>query len=95
MSYKKYTVVKGDTLSKIAQKHKTTVVAIQNANKAKIKNVNKISVGWVLNIPVSEPSESVAKPSKDYEAIGKQYETALRDVRNLASVKKLFSMTEG
>lgn len=95
MAYKKYTVKKGDTLSEIAQKFGTTVKAIQAANKSKITNVNLIGVGWVLNIPVSEPSESVPKPSKDYRAIGKQYETALNDVRNLASVKKLLSMTEG
>lgn len=88
METKRYTVVKGDTLSKIALKFGTTVSAIQKANSKLIKNVNVISVGWVLNIPVP-------KPSKDYAAIGKQLETAVADVQNLPSVKKLFSMMEG
>lgn len=88
MEAKKYTVVKGDTLSKIAKQFGTSVSAIQKANAKLIKNVNIISVGWVLNIPVP-------KPSKDYEAIGKQMETAVADVQNLPSVKKLLSMMEG
>lgn len=87
-NYNTYKVVKGDTLSKIAQRFGTTASEIQKANSALIKNVNRLSVGWVLKIPISEPP-------KDYAAIGKQYETALRDVRNLPSVKKLCTMLEG
>ena len=91
MAYQSYTVKKGDTLSAIAAKHKTTVDAIKKANPDKIKNVNVIQVGWVLKIPVPNTS----KPAKDYNAIGKQYETALNDVQKLPSVKKLLSMLEG
>ena len=43
-----YTVKKGDTLSAIAKKYKTTVSAI--AKKNGIKNVNLIKVGQVLKI---------------------------------------------
>lgn len=95
MAYQKYTVKKGDSLSAIAAKYKTTVSAIQKANPDKIKNVNVIQIGWVLNIPVtnsSKPATTTAKPAKDYTAIGKQYETALNDVQNLPSVKKLMEM---
>lgn len=101
MAYKSYTVKKGDCLSTIAAKFKTTVNEIKRANPDKIKNINVIQVGWVLKIPVTNtskpatPAAPVAKPSKDYAAIGKQYEIALGDVRNLPSVKKLLSMLEG
>lgn len=47
----KYKVKKGDTLSKIAKSYNTSVTAIQKANSKLIKNVNRISVGWVLEIP--------------------------------------------
>ena len=43
-----YTVVPGDTLSKIAARYHTTVTAIAVANK--IKNVNLIIVGQKLTI---------------------------------------------
>lgn len=47
-----YKVKKGDTLSAIAKKYKTTVAELASANG--IKNPNKISVGKVLTIPVKE-----------------------------------------
>lgn len=43
-----YTVVKGDTLTKIAKKFNTTVNALAKLNN--IKNVNVISVGQVLKV---------------------------------------------
>lgn len=45
-----YTVRRGDTLSSIAKSHFTSVSAIAKLNK--IKDVNKISVGQVLEMPV-------------------------------------------
>jgi LysM repeat protein len=44
----KYTVKKGDTLSSIAKKYKTTVAKLVKANG--IKEPNKIYVGQVLTI---------------------------------------------
>lgn len=82
-----YTVKKGDSLSKIAEKFNTTVSAIQNANKSLIKNVNVINVGWKLTIP-----ETTTTTRKDYATIGKQFEACLNDIKNLASYKKLKSM---
>jgi murein DD-endopeptidase len=45
---KTYTVVKGDTLTKIAKVHETTVAALVELNK--IENKNKISIGQVLKV---------------------------------------------
>jgi nucleoid-associated protein YgaU len=49
-----YTVVKGDTLSKIARRHygdATKWHAIFDANKDLIKNPDLIQIGWVLTLP--------------------------------------------
>lgn len=78
-----YKVKSGDTLSKIAKQFNTTVSAIQKANPERIKNINRISIGWTLNIPTA---------SKDYEAIGKQVEKCLTDIENLHSFKELCKM---
>lgn len=48
-----YKIKKGDTLSAIAKKYKTTVKAIKAANPDKIKNVNKIYAGDVIKIPTN------------------------------------------
>lgn len=56
-----YTVVWGDTLSKIAAKYGTTVKAIADLNG--IKNVNRINVGQKLTIPggSSAPSKTTVQ----------------------------------
>lgn len=51
-----YTVVYGDTLSKIAQRYGTTVEALVDAND--IKDPNLIYVGQVLTIPEAENGQS-------------------------------------
>ena len=78
---KTYEVKKNDTLSKIADRFGVTVSDIQKANPTKIKNVNKIGVGWVLTIP-----------EKSNDNFKKQFETALKDIEKLPSVKKLCEM---
>lgn len=45
-----YTVVKGDTLSKIAVRYGTTVKEICALNPNIIKNPNKIKVGWTIRV---------------------------------------------
>ena len=52
-TYINYKIKKGDTLSAIAKKYKTTVKAIKAANPEKIKNVNKIYAGDVIKIPTN------------------------------------------
>lgn len=59
-TYTKYTVKRGDTLSRIAKNHRTTVKAIAAASG--IKNVNVLRVGQVLRIPVTS-STPAPKPA--------------------------------
>jgi nucleoid-associated protein YgaU len=49
-NFKEYTVVSGDTMSRIARKHGVTLEAIAKANG--ISDPNKIGVGDVLKIPL-------------------------------------------
>jgi LysM repeat protein len=49
-NFKEYTVVSGDTMSRIARKHGVTLEAIAKANE--ISDPNKIGVGDVLKIPL-------------------------------------------
>lgn len=81
-----YTVKKGDTLWSIAKKflgdgNKFKEIQKQNGLKDTI-----IYPGTVLQIPSSQPS----KPT--YEQIGRALEQALKDVDELPSVNKLFSL---
>ena len=46
---KSHKVVSGDTLSKIASKHKTTVDALVKLNK--LKSANQINVGQIIKLP--------------------------------------------
>lgn len=46
-----YTVVSGDSLSKIAAKYNTTVDNIMSLNSSLITDKDKIEVGWVLTVP--------------------------------------------
>ena len=50
--YYVYTVVKGDNLTSIAKRFGTTVDAIYNLNRDKIKDKNLIKIGWKLIIPI-------------------------------------------
>ena len=88
----KYKIQKGDTLTAIALKYRTTVNAIKNANLSLITNVNNIKVGWVINIPIS--SEGSETGSERYEQIGKAFETCIKDIKNLASYKNLLKLVK-
>lgn len=76
-----YTVQKGDTLSKIALKHGTTVSALAALNN--IRNVNVIRTGQVLRLPLAEFS------TEKYTELGKAVEKVVEDVENLESFKRL------
>lgn len=81
-----YTVKSGDTLSAIAKRFGTTVQSLVKLNN--IANPNLIYPNQVLKL-----SETVQAPSEsDNEKIGKQFKTALNDIRNVPSVKTLLEM---
>ena len=48
-----YTVVGGDSLSKIAAKYNTTWQKIYGSNKDIVKNPDLIQIGWKLKIPTA------------------------------------------
>lgn len=52
-SYLTYTVQAGDTLWAIARKYNCSITEIVAANSDRIKNPNRIHVGWQLKIPQS------------------------------------------
>lgn len=52
-SYMTYTVQAGDTLWAIARKYNCSITGIMAANSDRIKNPNRIHVGWQLKIPQS------------------------------------------
>ena len=89
MNYTTYKVKAKDTLSKIAREHNVTIQAIMEANPGAIKDPNFIREGWVLKIPVPDPSDRV---SERFEKVGKAFEAALEDVRNLPSVQALMEL---
>ena len=61
-SYLTYTVQAGDTLWKIARKYSCSVAGIVAANSDRIKNPNRIHVGWQLKIPKSGAPVSGSTP---------------------------------
>ena len=87
-----YTIKKGDTLSQIAKMYDTTVKNLILLNSALIADENDIQVGWVISVPGSKPSEKVAKPSKDYEAIGKAVLKCSDDIKKLESYADLMTL---
>ena len=74
-----HTVQKNETLSKIAKKYGTTITAIQKANTTLIKDINKIQVGWKLEIPETDSTKD-------------QIRAVLKDIQGLSSFKKLNEM---
>jgi len=61
MSFKKYTVMKGDTLQKISQKFYGTTkkwTKIFEANRDTLKGPNKLYPGKAINIPVESLKET-------------------------------------
>ena len=62
LSYQRYTVRRGDTLSSIAQRHGTSLQVIQSTNR--ISNPNRLSVGTVLLIPPNGAQPVSASKSK-------------------------------
>lgn len=59
-----YTIARGDTLSKIAEKHQVTISQLLAANPQYKPNPNQIRVGDVLQIPGISPTVKTSAASK-------------------------------
>jgi LysM repeat protein len=58
---KEYTVVRGDSFSRIAQRQGSTVAAIRRANPG--VEPTRIQPGMTLNVPIVGPGSSITSPS--------------------------------
>ena len=76
-----YTIQKGDTLSKLAEKYGTTVEALMEANK-QITNKDLIYEGAQLNIPGQEKldNEYTVKKGDTLRKIAEQYGTSYEEL---------------
>jgi len=78
---KTYTVQKGDTLRKIAEKHNTTWQEIMKVNP-QIKNANLIYVGQIINLPAEVTNHVVQKGDTLYK-IAMKYGTTVNKLLEL------------
>lgn len=79
-----YTVVKGDTLTKIAKKFNVSVEALVVSNW--IENPDRITVGQVLTIPENKPTNNQL-----YNA----FITCLDAIENLPEFRQLEALLNG
>lgn len=80
-----YTVAAGDTLTRIATGHKTTVEAIEQANG--IGNSSAIRVGQVLKIPSKAAPPPVKAPAKQESVVQKTGDAKPAPAAKAAEVK--------
>jgi len=95
----KHTVAKGETLSKIAARYDTTVDAICKLNPI-ITNPNKISVGWVLDIPAKAsdiPSTYTVVKGDTLSKIAKKvgHGCKWQDIAKVNDIKAPYIIREG
>ena len=60
----RYTIKRGDTLSAIARKNNTTVTALMNMNKSKIRDKDTIQAGWTINIKKPDLARTIAEAKR-------------------------------
>ncbi|WP_246283171.1 LysM peptidoglycan-binding domain-containing protein [Marinifaba aquimaris] len=84
VSWKRYKIKRGDSLGKIANKHKITVDAIQTANKIK---GNNIRAGQYLLIPTASASLDEYKLSANQRLTSKQQKIAKQKQKAVHTVK--------
>lgn len=86
----RYTVVKGDTLTAIANKHGVSVGLIVQANKARYKSItpNYIQAGWTLDIP---KQKYIVKRGDTLTKIAQRFNTTVENIveKNLPTYPKI------
>jgi len=91
---KKYVIKKGDTLSVIALKHKTSVKKIREANG--LKKSDTIKIGKVLKVPTKANTSNNVVRSKKYviksgdtlSGIARKHSTTVSKIRKTNGLKK-------
>lgn len=74
-----YTVRRGDTLSKIAARHGSTVRAIQRANG--LSNANALRVGQRLTIPSGDAIQHTVRRGETLASIAQRYGTSVAAIQ--------------
>jgi LysM repeat protein/GH25 family lysozyme M1 (1,4-beta-N-acetylmuramidase) len=96
-----YTVKRGDTLSSIAYKFRTTVRTLANLNH--IKNINFIRTGQVLKVP-GTPSQQVSKSKGVYHLVRRgetvselalQYGSSISQIKAWNKLDKRYTIYSG
>lgn len=91
-----YTVKSGDTLSEIAESHKTTVAELQKLNN--IKNADKLSIGQKLKVPSvakATPVYHTVKSGDTVSEIAQKYKVTTASIKSLNKLDAKFTIRIG
>jgi membrane-bound lytic murein transglycosylase D len=89
LTYTKHRVKRGETLTTIARRYRTSVSALQSANR--IRNRHRISVGQVLTVPLGPAGEIHAK--RDSRSAGRSaYKRGQRLVHRVRRGQTLYGI---
>ena len=93
--YKTITILRGDTLSKIAKEYGTTVNELARINN--IQNVNLIYAGRTLRVPISDPQENnsseeivyIVKRGDTLSEIAMEYNVTVNEIARENQIKNV------
>ena len=94
-SYKTITILRGDTLSKIAKEYGTTVNELARINN--IQNINLIYAGKTLRVPISDPQENnsseeivyIVKRGDTLSQIAMEYNVTVNEIARENQIKNV------
>lgn len=94
-SYKTITILRGDTLSKIAKEYGTTVNELARINN--IQNINLIYAGKTLRVPISDPQENnsseeivyIVKRGDTLSEIAMEYNVTVNEIARENQIKNV------
>lgn len=95
-----YIVKSGDTLTKIAKAHNTTVSKLMELNSDTITNKNVIRTGQLIRLPGSvtvteKPVTPPAKGEKNYAGLGEAVEKCMQKIVTLPEFKTVEELLYG